>query len=105
MFIGEERVPFDTRSIHSQAPFSVRCIPHQKYRMVAQLLWLNEIVELYLEEESLLNSKNDHDIPILAAFATHMRRDLHQNQGFYKKKKKYLPRYTTDEFKSHCKMT
>ena len=30
MFIGEERVPFDTRSIHSQAPFSARCIPHQK---------------------------------------------------------------------------
>ena len=23
MFIGEERVPFDTRSIHSRAPFSV----------------------------------------------------------------------------------
>ena len=25
--------------------FSVRCIPHEKYKMAAQLLWLNEIVE------------------------------------------------------------
>ena len=51
--------------------------------MTAQLLWLNEIVELSLEEESVVNSKNDHDIPILAAVATYMRRDLRQNQGFY----------------------
>ena len=56
MFVGKERVPFDTRSTHSQASFSVRCIPHQKYKMAAQLLWLNEIVELSLEEESLVNS-------------------------------------------------
>ena len=52
------------------------------YKM-SQLLWLNEIVELSLEEESLVNSKNDDDIPILAAVTTYMRRDLHQNQGFY----------------------
>ena len=55
MFIGEERVPFDTRSVHSQAPFSVRCFPHQKYKMGAKLLWLNEIVELSLGEEILVN--------------------------------------------------
>ena len=55
MFIGVERVPFDTRSIHSQAPISVWCISNQKYKMAAQLLWLNEIVELSLEEESLVN--------------------------------------------------
>ena len=51
--------------------------------MAAQLLWLNEIVELSLEEESLVNEKNDDDIPILPAVATYTRRDLHQNQGFY----------------------
>ena len=39
--------------------------------------------ELSLEEESLLNSKNDHDIPILVAVVNYMRRDFHQNQGFY----------------------
>ena len=31
-------------------------------------------------------SKNDHDIPILAAVATYMSRNLHQNQGFYESK-------------------
>ena len=46
--------------------------------MAAQLLWLNEIVELSLEEESLVNSENDDDIPILAVVTTYMRRDLHQ---------------------------
>ena len=40
MFIGEERVPH-VPSIS----FSVRCIPHKKYKMAAQFLWLNEIVE------------------------------------------------------------
>ena len=102
MFIGEERDPFGTHSIHSQAPFSIQCILHQKYKMAAQLLWLNEIVELSLEEESLMNSKNDDDIPILAAVATYMRCDLHQNQGFYEN---ILPQYTIDEFKSHSRMT
>ena len=55
MFICEKRVPFDTRSIHSQAPFSVRSIPHQKIQNGKKLLWLNKIVELSLEEESLVN--------------------------------------------------
>ena len=74
---------------------------HQKYKKAAKLLWLNEIVELSLGEESLVNSKKDHDILILAAVATQMSRDLHQNQGFYEN---ILPRYTIDEFKSHSRM-
>ena len=43
MFIGEERVPFNTCSIH----FLLRPMysPQKKYKMAAQLLWLNEIVE------------------------------------------------------------
>ena len=73
-----------------RAPFSVRCIPHQKYKMAAQLLWLNKIVELSLEEESLV------------AVAAYMMRDLHRNQSFYEN---ILPRYTIDEFKSHSRMT
>ena len=95
MFIGEERVSLDTRVPSIPAPFSVRCIPHQKYKMAAQLLWLNEIVELSLEEESLVNSENDHDIPILAVVATYIRR-VYEN---------ILPRYAIDEFKSHSRVT
>ena len=70
--------------------------------MVAQLLWLNKIAKLSLEEESLVNSKNDDNIPMLAAVANYMRRDLHQNQGFYEN---IFPRKTIDEFKSHSRMT
>ena len=50
--------------------------------MVAQLLLLNEMLDLSLEEEGLVN-RDDDDIPILAAVATKMRRDLHRNKGFY----------------------
>ena len=70
--------------------------------MVAQLLWLNETLVLSLEQESLVNSKNDDDIAILAAAATYLRRDLHQNQAFYEN---ILPRYAIDEFKSHSRLT
>ena len=38
MFIGEERVLLDTRVPSIPAPLPVRCIPHQKYKMAAQLL-------------------------------------------------------------------
>ena len=53
-----------------------------KYKMAAQLLLLNEMLDFSLEEESLVNSDDD-DIPILKAVATYMRRDLHRNKGFY----------------------
>ena len=49
-----------------------------------------------------MNSENDDDILILAVVAAYMRRNLHQNQGFYEN---ILPRYTIDEFKSHSRMT
>ena len=55
-----------------------------KYKMAAQLLLLNEMLDFSLEEESLVNSDDD-DIPILAAVATYMRRDLHRNKGFFLK--------------------
>ena len=60
-----------------------------KYKMVAQLLLLNEMLVFSLEEENLVNSDDD-DIPILAAAATYMRRDLHRNKGFYEN---ILPTY------------
>ena len=85
MFVGEKRVPFDTRSIHSQTPFSVRCIPHQKYIMVAQLLWLNKVVKLSLGEESLVNSRIMMTFPDsypCGGCKLSVRCDLHQNQGF-----------------------
>ena len=56
---------------------------------------LNEIVELSMEEESLINSDDD-DIAIPASVATYMRLDLHQNQGLYAN---ILPRHSVDEFK------
>ena len=68
--------------------------------MAEQLLVLNEILDFSLEEESVVNS--DDDIPILAAVATYMRRDLHRNKDFYEN---VLPTYRIDEFKSHFRMT
>ena len=56
----------------------------QKNKMAAQLLLLNVKLDLCLEEESLVNSDDD-DISILAAVATHMRRVLHRNKGFFMK--------------------
>ena len=73
-----------------------------KYKMAAQLLLLNEMLDFSLKEESLVNPDDDDLIPILAAIATYMRRDLHRNQRFYEN---ILPAYTTDEFKSHFRMT
>ena len=101
MFIGEGRVPFDTL-----VPFIPRLpspsdVFPAKYKMVAQLLLLNEMLDFSLEEESLVNSDDD-DITILAAVATYMRRDLHRNKGFYEN---ILPAYAIDEFKSHFRMT
>ena len=52
-----------------------------KYKMAAQLLLSNEKLDFSLEEERLVNSDDDF-IPILAAGATYMRRDLHRNQDF-----------------------
>ena len=49
-----------------------------KYKM-AQLLSFNEMPDFSLEEESIVNSDDDN-IPILAAAATYMRRDLHRNK-------------------------
>ena len=52
-----------------------------KYKMAAQLFLSNEKLDFSLEEESLVNS-DDGFIPILAAVAAYMRRDLHRNQDF-----------------------
>ena len=103
MLIGERRVPFDTL---------VPCIPgslHRpmyfppKYKMAAQLLLLNEMLDFSLEEECLVNSDDD-GIPFLAAVATYMRRHLPRNKGFYEN---ILLAYklTIDKFKSHFRMT
>ena len=94
MFIGEGRVPFDTLVPHS-FPGSLHHLMYfpPKYKMAAQLLLLNEMLDFSLEEESLVNSDDD-DITILAAVATYMRRDLHRNKGFYEN---ILPAYTIDE--------
>ena len=71
-------------------------------KMAAQLLSLNITVVLSLEQESLVNSKNDDDIAILAVVTTYMRRDLHQNQEIYENS---FQRHTIDEFKSHSRLT
>ena len=69
MFIGERHAPFDTLipfipgSLHRLMYFP------PKYKMVAQLLLLNETLDFSLEEECLINSDDD-DIPFLAAVAT-----------------------------------
>ena len=71
-----------------------------KYKMAAQLLLLNEVLDFTLEEDSLDNSDDD-DIPILAVVATYMWLDLHKNKGFYGN---VLPVYMINEFKSHFRM-
>ena len=73
-----------------------------KKKMAPQLLSLNITVVLSLEQESVVNSKNDDDIAILAVVTTYMRRDLHQNQEIYENS---FQRYTIDEFKSHSRLT
>ena len=82
MLIGERRVPFDTL-----VPFILGCLHRPmyfppKYKMAAQLLLSNEMLDFSLEEECLVNSDDD-DIPFLAAVATCMRRHLPRNKGFY----------------------
>ena len=72
-----------------------------KYKMGAQLLLLNEILDFSLEEESLVNSDDDN-IPILAAVATYMWLDLHKNKGLMEIF--CLCIYMIDEFKSHFTM-
>ena len=72
-----------------------------KYKMAAQLLLLNEMLDFSLEEERLVNSDDD-DILILAAAATYMRRNLHRSKGFYEN---ILPTYTIDKFKSLFRIT
>ena len=97
MLIGEGRVLFDT------LPPFISTLPSdlmyflQKYKMAAQLLLLNKMLDFSLEEESPVNSDDD-DIPILTAAATYMRCNLHRNNGFYEN---ISPTYTIDEFKSH----
>ena len=103
MLIGERRVPFDT--LVQFIPGSLHRLMYfpPKYKMVAQLLLLNEMLDFSLEEECLVNSDDD-DIPFLAAVATYMRRNLFRNKGFHEN---ILPSYklTIDEFKRHFRMT
>ena len=83
MLFGERRVPFDTfvpfipGSLHRPMYFP------PKYKMAAQLLLLNEMLDFSSEEKCLVNSDDD-DIPFLAAVAIYMRRHLPRNKGFYK---------------------
>ena len=67
MFIGEEHVPFDTRSIHSGSLLRPMYSPPKIQNGGTIVV----IVEFSLEGESLVNSENDDDIPILAAVATY----------------------------------
>lgn len=83
MSIGEERVPFETMasSVNSQAPFSLPAL-----KMAARVLISNEIVELSIVKGSVnINSEDVDDIPILAAVATYIRRDLQRSQGINEK--------------------
>ena len=89
-----------TRPIHPRLP-SPSDVFLPKYKMAAQLLLLNEMLDFSLEEDSLVYSDDD-DIPILAAVATYMRHHLHRNKDFYEN---ILLAYTIDEFKSHFRMT
>ena len=82
MLIAERRVPFDTLvpfipgSLHRFMYFP------PKYKMAAQLLLLNEMLDFSLEEECLVNSDDD-DISFLAAVETYTRCHLPRNKGFY----------------------
>ena len=101
MFIGEERVPFDTLVPFIPRVPSPSDVFPAKIQTGGTTLVLTEILDFSLEEESVVNSDDD-DIPTLAAVATYMRRDLHRNKDFYEN---VLPTYRIDEFKSHFRMT
>ena len=69
------------KNVFHSFPGFILSLPHsaRKFKMAARVLMLDEIVELSMEEESLINRSDDDDIAIPAAVATCMRRDLHQN--------------------------
>ena len=47
------------------------------------MLMLHEILDSYVEKQSIIHSEDDGEIVIFASAATFMRRDLHRNQGYF----------------------
>ena len=81
MLIGERRVPFDTLVPFIPGSLHGPMYLPPKYKMAAQLLLLNELLDFSLEDEGLFNSDDD-GIPFVAGVATYMRRHLPRNKGF-----------------------
>jgi len=65
------------------------------------MLFLCEILEVSIEEESLINSEDDA-VDIYSATSTFMRLNLQRTEGYFEHA---LPGYSLDEFKSHFRMT
>ena len=91
-----------TRPIHPRLPSPSDVFP-AKIQNGGTTVIVERMLDFSLEDEGLFNSDDD-DIPFLAAVATHMRRHLPRNKGFYEN---ILLAYKLmiDEFKSHFRMT
>ena len=66
-----------------------------------QMLFLCEMLEFSVEEESLINSEDDA-VQIFSVASTFMRRNLQRTEGYFEHA---VPEYSLDEFKSHFRMT
>jgi len=104
--------PFGKRAFHlSQVPFVHRTLSVASlnlpriFKMEAneahQMLFLCEMWEVSIEEESLINSEDDA-VDIFSATSTFMRRNLQRTEGYFEH---VLPGYSLDGFKSHFRMT
>jgi len=62
-----------------------------------QMLFLCEMLEVSIEEESFINSEDDA-VDIFSAASTFTRWNLQQTEGYFEHA---LPGYSLDEFQSH----
>ena len=103
MLIGERRVPFDTfvpfipGSLHRPMYFP------PKYKMAAQLLLLNEMLDFSLEEECLVISDDDN-IPFWWLLQPIWGAIFPEIKAFMKIFCLHIS-FTIDEFNSHLRMT
>ena len=103
--VWEKRVPFVTSHLRSQALSVASLNLPRKFKMEANeahlMLFLCEMLEVSIEEESLINSEDDA-VDIFSAASTFMRRNLQRTEGYCEHA---LAGYSLDEFKGHLRIT
>ena len=70
--------------------------------MAAQVLMLEEILDVSADEEMLINSNKEDEINTIGVISMFMRRDRHCSKGFCEN---IVPLYSMDEFSNHFRMS